>query len=138
MPFTYHRTIHFSDTDAAGVVYFANHLSICHEAYEEALAAAGVDIACLFADSGVIIPVSQSSADYLRPLVCGDRVDVSVRPSALAPDSFAIDYEVTRLGRDGAPTKLVAKVRTQHICIRSADRMRQPLPDAIATWANAG
>ncbi|OAM90218.1 thioesterase [Termitidicoccus mucosus] len=137
MPFTYHRLIHFPDTDAAGVVYFANYLSICHEAYEEALAAAGVDIARFFSDSGVVIPVSKSSADYLRPLVCGDRVSVSVRPSALTPDSFAIDYEVTRLGRDGAPSKLAAKVRTQHVCIRSDDRMRQPLPDAIAAWVNA-
>jgi 1,4-dihydroxy-2-naphthoyl-CoA hydrolase len=71
-------------------------------------------------------------------LVCGDRVSVSVRPSALTPDSFAIDYEVTRLGRDGAPSELAAKVRTQHVCIRSDDRMRQPLPGAIAAWVNAG
>jgi 1,4-dihydroxy-2-naphthoyl-CoA hydrolase len=138
MPFTYHRTIHFSDTDAAGVVYFANHLSICHEAYEEALADAGVDIARFFSDRGVVIPVSKSSADYLRPLVCGDRVGVSVKPSALAPDSFAIDYEVTRLGRDGAPSKLAARARTQHVCIRAADRVRQSLPGAIAAWVNAG
>ena len=42
MPFTYARTVHFPDTDAAGVVFFPNYLSICHEAYEEALAAANV------------------------------------------------------------------------------------------------
>ncbi|MDR2676148.1 MAG: acyl-CoA thioesterase [Opitutaceae bacterium] len=137
MPFTYHRTIHFSDTDAAGVVYFANYLSICHEAYEEALAAAGADLARFFSDGGVLIPVSQSSADYLRPLVCGDKVAVSVKPSALAPDSFAIDYEVTRFARAGAPSKLAAKVRTRHVCIRAADRTRQPLPDAIANWVSA-
>jgi len=35
MPFTYSRTVHFADTDAAGVVFFANFLAICHEAYEE-------------------------------------------------------------------------------------------------------
>ncbi|MDR0902652.1 MAG: acyl-CoA thioesterase [Opitutaceae bacterium] len=138
MPFTYHRTIHFSDTDAAGVVYFANYLSICHEAYEEALADAGADIARLFSDTGVVIPVSSSSADYLRPLVCGDAVTVGVKPSALAPDTFAIDYEVTRLGRGGAPSKLAARARTRHVCIRAADRARQPLPDAIAAWVNAG
>ena len=44
MSFAYSRTIHFADTDAAGVVYFARYLSICHEAYEEALAAAGIDM----------------------------------------------------------------------------------------------
>jgi hypothetical protein len=40
MPFSYVRTVRLADTDAAGVVYFARTLSICHEAYEAALAAA--------------------------------------------------------------------------------------------------
>ena len=37
MPFAYLRTIHFPDTDAAGVVFFPNYFAMCHEAYEEAL-----------------------------------------------------------------------------------------------------
>lgn len=44
MSFAYSRHIHFRDTDAAGVVFFANYLALCHEAYEEALAAAGLEI----------------------------------------------------------------------------------------------
>ncbi|MDJ0549913.1 MAG: 1,4-dihydroxy-2-naphthoyl-CoA hydrolase, partial [Microcystis aeruginosa] len=31
---SYERLIYLADTDAAGVVYFAHLLSICHEAYE--------------------------------------------------------------------------------------------------------
>ena len=34
MAFAYYYTVRFQDTDAAGVVYFANVLRICHEAYE--------------------------------------------------------------------------------------------------------
>ena len=78
MPFVYQRTIHFADTDAAGVVYFANYLSICHEAYEEALANAGVDLKTFFSDNGIMIPVAKSTADYLRPLMCGDKISVTV------------------------------------------------------------
>ena len=47
MPFEYQRTVHFADTDAAGVVFFANYLAICHEAYEESLGAAGIGLAAL-------------------------------------------------------------------------------------------
>jgi 1,4-dihydroxy-2-naphthoyl-CoA hydrolase len=32
MPFSHHRTVRFADTDAAGVVFFARTLAICHEA----------------------------------------------------------------------------------------------------------
>src|SRR5438309_7252470 len=78
--FSYDRTIHFPDTDAAGVVFFANYLSICHEAYEEALAAAGIPLRAFFSDQGVVIPVSKSSVDYLRPLRCGDKIRVTVAP----------------------------------------------------------
>ena len=40
MPFTYERTIRLGDTDAAGIMFFANYLVLCHEAYEASLAAA--------------------------------------------------------------------------------------------------
>ncbi|MHC5822651.1 MAG: acyl-CoA thioesterase, partial [Nostoc sp.] len=48
MPFTYNRTVRFQDTDAAGVVYFASVLSICHEAYEESLEASSINIKDFF------------------------------------------------------------------------------------------
>lgn len=135
MPFTYKRTIHFADTDAAGVVYFANYLSICHEAYEESLAAAGIELKTFFSDNGIIVPVSKSSAEYLRPLVCGDRISITVTPTLIAGDEYRIDYEVTRLAAGGGvPAKRVATVQTHHVCIRSSDRMRIALPPALAAW----
>jgi 1,4-dihydroxy-2-naphthoyl-CoA hydrolase len=135
MPFTYQRTIHFPDTDAAGVVFFPNYLAICHEAYEEALAAAGIEVRSFFSDTGTIVPVSKSSADYLRPLYCGDKIKVIVKPSPLTGDAYCIDYEMVRLGR---PEKLAATLRTCHVCIDSKARERVPLPPALAAWVSAG
>ncbi|AWI08234.1 acyl-CoA thioesterase [Ereboglobus luteus] len=134
MPFVHQRTIHFADTDAAGVVYFANYLSFCHEAYEESLAAAGIELRSFFSDNGIVIPISKSSADYLRPLACGDKISIAVKPAALSDDSYRIDYEITRLAVEGAPAKRAAIVRTEHVCIRSDDRARVALPPALAAW----
>lgn len=124
MPFPYHRTIHFNDTDAAGVVFFARYLAICHEAYEEALTAAGLPFGRLFADGETIVPVSKSEAKYLRPLVCGDKLRIDLRQERLTPESFAIHYEITKLGN---PDKLAAVVRTEHVCVNTRKRERQPL-----------
>ena len=135
MPFTYERTIHFPDTDAAGVVFFANYLAICHEAYEEALAAAGLPVRSFFSDQGIMIPVSKSSADYLRALYCGDRVRVSVAPTLLSEDSYAIEYDLVRLG---PREKLAGHVRTAHVCLSSTTRERTALPAALRTWIEAG
>lgn len=131
MSFEYHRTIHFGDTDAAGVVFFANYLVICHEAYEESLAAAGIDLKTFFRQHGVVVPVSKSRADYFRPLTCGDRVRVTVQPAALARDSFAIDYDLYRRGR---PDKLAARVHTEHVCVATRSRRRSSLPRPLALW----
>jgi len=131
MSFAYHRTVRFADTDAAGVVYFANFLSLCHEAYEEALSAHGIDLARFFADTGIVVPIAKSSADYLRPLACGDKLRVTLRPALLSENSFAIDYEITRLG---PPAKLAARVRTEHVSTSPRLRERVPLPPALTDW----
>jgi 1,4-dihydroxy-2-naphthoyl-CoA hydrolase len=133
--FSYERIIHFADTDAAGVVYFPNYLSICHEAYEEALATTGIKPRSFFADRGLVIPVSKSSADYLRPLYCGDKVRVTLKPELLTENSYAIEYEMLRLG---STAKLAATVRTAHVCIDSTTRERTALPADLLAWVQAG
>ncbi len=135
MPFTYERTIHFSDTDAAGVVFFANYQTICHEAYEEALAAAGLPVRTFFSNTDLMIPVSKSSADYLRPLYCGDKVRVSVMPILLTENSFAIEYDMVRVRKS---EKLAAHVRMAHVCINSTTREPAALPPALLAWIQSG
>ena len=135
MSFSYHRTMHFPDTDAAGVVFFANYLSICHEAYEEALAAAGIPMGTFFADHGVVVPVAKSEASYLRPLVCGDKVRVAVNPAALSENSYVVDYVIWK---QGTAEKRAAVIRTEHVCICSQTRERLPLPAPLAAWVQAG
>jgi 1,4-dihydroxy-2-naphthoyl-CoA hydrolase len=135
MPFTYQRTVHFSDTDAAGVVFFANYLAICHEAYEESLSAAGINLNGFFSDNGVVVPIAKSEADYRRPIACGDKLLVTVSPKALSQDSYEIRYEITRLG---PPDKSAARVRTEHVCIDSGTRSRKELPAVLGAWVAAG
>jgi 1,4-dihydroxy-2-naphthoyl-CoA hydrolase len=135
MPFVYARTVHFADTDAAGVMFFANYLAVCHEAYEEALGAAGINLQTFFSDHGVVVPIAKSEAEYLRPLACGDKLAVDLTVEALTDKSFAIRFELTRLG---PPAKCAARVRTEHVCIDSATRARKPLPDPLAAWVTAG
>ena len=132
--FRYDRTIHFSDTDAAGVVFFARYLSMAHEGYEEALAAHGIPLGKFFADNGVIIPIAKSEASYLRPLTTGEKISIEVRPAALDASSFAIEYTIWKTG----PTeKRAAVIRTEHVCIDSTTRKKIALPDSILNWIKA-
>ena len=135
MPFVYSRTVRLADTDAAGVVFFARTLAICHEAYEASLAAGGVDLHELLGAKGIVVPIARSEADYKRPLRPGDELKVSVAPEVLSENSFAIRFEITKVG---PPAKLAASVRTEHVCTAPVKRERAPLPPKLAEWVRAG
>lgn len=138
MPFSYVRTIRFSDTDAAGIVFFARYLAICHEAYEEALASIGLPLSTFFSEHEVIVPIAKSECSYLRPLACGDKVRVEVTPRRLSVNSFTLEHVLWKLPASGsaAGEKRAAVARTEHVCIHSTTRERQPLPAALAAWVD--
>jgi len=135
MAFSYVRTIRFADTDAAGVVFFANYLSICHEAYEEALACADIELNAFFTDERVIVSIAKTEAQFLRPLKAGEKVRVTVSAAALTENSYEILFEMIRIG---PPDKVAAKIRTEHVCLDSTSRKRAALPEPLKTWVAAG
>lgn len=135
MPFTYDRTVRLADTDAAGVVFFARTLALCHEAYEASLAAAGLDLNDFLGGADIIVPISRSEADYKRPLRVGEKVRISVTPSPLSANSFAVAYQIVKLA---PPEKVAAVVRTEHVCTSISKRERAALPPGLAAWVQAG
>lgn len=134
MPFRIERKIHFPETDAAGIVFFANYLKFCHEAYEDALDLAGIGLMDFFSATGNIVPVTSSNAEYRRPLRMGDRIAIQVTPERTGPDSYAVHYELFKLG---TVEKLAAKVRIDHICLDGKSWERQALPPKLAAWVDA-
>lgn len=128
-PFIYRRTVRFQDTDAAGVVYFANVLAMCHEAYEESLVESGIDLKKFFNNPDVAFPIIHASVDFFRPLFCGDQVYIQLTPQSVGSDYFEIAFEMF------APSKQqVAKAMTKHVCINSVNRNRHQLPDEMMQW----
>ena len=130
MSFTYTRTIYFQDTDAAGVVYFANVLAICHEAYEESLAASSINLKLFFSSQDVAIPIVHASIDFIKPLFCGDKILIYLSPKYLTEHSFEIGYKVILAQTE----KLSATAITKHVCIDKLSRSRKELPGEITQW----
>jgi 1,4-dihydroxy-2-naphthoyl-CoA hydrolase len=128
MSFTYHRTVHFPDTDAAGVVYFSNILSICHEAYEECLGVSGINLKVFFSNPLIAFPIVHASVDFFRPVFCGDRLLVSLVPQKLGVDKFEVTYKIV------LAEVLVAKAITRHVCIDVSSRSKQELSGEIVQW----
>ncbi|MEA5510583.1 thioesterase family protein [Crocosphaera sp. UHCC 0190] len=128
---TYNRIIRFSDTDAAGVVYFASLLSICHEAYENALETAGIDLKTFFQNTDIAVPIVHAEIDFYQPLFCGDRLQISLIPTQLNDTEFEIAYEILTLS---SSTVCLAKAKTKHVSINPLIRKRTPLPSSLIQW----
>jgi 1,4-dihydroxy-2-naphthoyl-CoA hydrolase len=131
MPFTHNRTVRFQDTDAAGVVYFANVLSICHEAYEASLAASGINLKSFFNNPTAAIPIIHASVDFLRPMFCGDNLLIHLTPQQLGENKFEIAYQIVEAS---SSEQQLAKAITKHVCINPITRTRTQLPEAITQW----
>jgi 1,4-dihydroxy-2-naphthoyl-CoA hydrolase len=131
MSFTYNRTIHFQDTDAAGVVYFANVLCICHEAYEASLEASGIDIKSFFTHPSVGLPILHANVDFFRPMFCGDKLTISLISHQLGGNKFEVIYDII------VEDVLVAKAVTRHVCINTITRNKQDLSADMIQWLEA-
>ena len=125
---SYERLIYLADTDAAGVVYFAHLLSICHEAYEFSLAQFGVNIKDFLKDSPVALPITQAEIQFFRPLFCGDQIQINFTVRSLSENEFELHYKIY------LAEIMVGKAKTRHVCIAPTDRQRIPFPESLKNW----
>ena len=131
MSFSYTRTVRFQDTDAAGVVYFANVLAMCHEAYEASLAASGINLRAFFSNPEVAFPIIHASVDFYRPMFAGDPLTIQLTPKQVTGDEFEIAYQVFSGEVAG---KNAAKAVTKHVCINAISRKRKQLSEELMQW----
>lgn len=75
--FTYPIRVYYEDTDAGGVVYYANYLKFFERARTEMLRAMGYEQDQLKVDAGLIFVVRSVQIDYLRSALFNELLQVS-------------------------------------------------------------
>lgn len=131
--FTFDYTLRLHDTDAAGVVYFANLLRIAHEAYEAYLASRGVSIRRALDDRTLALPIVHAEADFRAPVKLGDRLAVHLTIAEVGSRSFTSRYAF--LTGDGA---LAAEARLVHAVLDPESGRATTLPDDLAAILKSG
>ena len=77
-PFSFPVRVYYEDTDAAGVVYYANYLKFMERARTEWLAALGFPLAAFERTHRVAFVVHRVEIDFLQPARLNDTLDVTV------------------------------------------------------------
>lgn len=132
MVYSHQRTIRLADTDAAGVIYFANLLHICHEAYEACLQEAGLDWQALLKSRRVALPIVHTEANFRQPIQWGDRLIINLYPHSPKASQIIIHYHV--LSQENTTAQPLATASTKHLAIDPHQRNTCNLPDIIAKW----
>ena len=76
---TFDVRVYFEDTDAQGVVYFANYLKFMERGRTEWLRALGIEQDELIGEHGVCFALTESDARFLRPARFNDLLEVRTR-----------------------------------------------------------
>ena len=94
--------VYYEDTDAQGVVYYANYFRFMERARTEWLRALGVDMEKMHREERRIFVVVSTRAEFIVPAQYNDELIVTASLGKLTRASFDIEQNIYRESRDGA------------------------------------
>jgi acyl-CoA thioester hydrolase len=97
----FHARVYYEDTDAVGIVYYANYLKFAERARTEILRDAGISQQKIAAEDRVVFPVRAVSVEYLLPAKLDDALTIESELLELGGASARARQTVKRAG-DGA------------------------------------
>ncbi len=100
-PFELPVRVYYEDTDAQGVVYYANYFCFMERARTEWLEAMGVDHITMMRENNRILVVTEAHAKFLVPARLGDSLVVTASLLHLGRATFEIEQNIYRGGTDG-------------------------------------
>ena len=125
-PFRFPVRVYYEDTDAAGVVYYANYLKFMERARTEWLSALGFPLAAFERDHGVVFVVHRCEIDFHLSARLNDALDVTVEPAKVGASTLKARQQVLR-GADVVTSALITLA-----CLDAARWRPVRMPAALA------
>jgi acyl-CoA thioester hydrolase len=88
--------VYYEDTDAAGVVYYANYLRYMERVRTEWMSSLGMDPSTMQREHRVAFAVHRVDIEYLRPARLGDRLRAGVTLRERGRSRIILDQHVVR------------------------------------------
>jgi acyl-CoA thioester hydrolase len=129
--FTWTVRVYYEDTDAGGIVFYANYLKFFERARTEWLRSLDVSQHELVEQHGAIFVVKNASIDYHAPAKLDDVITLTLWIEKLGRASVQFVQQAS------CGTALLASARVKVGCVDQAAVKPRPLPDAIAAKMRA-
>ncbi len=131
--FRFALRVYWEDTDAGGVVFYANYLKYFERARTEWLRTSGCHQEKLRIENGVMFVVTDAAVRYLQPARLDDLVDVTVQLRHAGRARMTIAQQAWRRGDpDGGGAALLAEGTIRVGCVDAGTFKPQRFPSALA------
>ena len=125
--FSYQIRVYYEDTDAGGVVFYANYLRFMERARTEWLRDRGFDHKTLKEEHGILFAVRKLNIDYKKPAVLDDLLTITSR--LLSRGGASLTFEQTINNNKEVITRAEIKVA----CLNVTTLKSSPIPEALIT-----
>jgi acyl-CoA thioester hydrolase len=129
--FSWPVRVYYEDTDAGGVVYYANYLRFFERCRSEWMRALGFNQKDLADSEGVVFVVAAAEIRFLRPA----RLDDELRIDARLAECFASHVVFEQQAWRG--TELLSRVRVKVVCVDSRTMRPKRIPAALSAVLDA-
>jgi acyl-CoA thioester hydrolase len=120
--------VYYEDTDAAGIVYYANYLRFAERARTEMLRALGLDHRTLQRDCELRFAVRRCVIDYLRPARLDDLLAIETRVIGVSGSRLELAQDILR--QDEALARLTVTLVALDAQLRPV-RISRALPSGL-------
>ncbi len=112
----YPLRVYYEDTDAGGVVYYANYLKFAERARTEMLRKLGIDHGELMQNEGIAFAVRHCAMDFLAPARLDDVLEVRTRILQASAATVEAEQVVRRAGSE------LVRLTARLACVNRAGR----------------
>ena len=92
--------VYYEDTDAGGVVYYANYLKYIERGRTEHLRELGFELVTIANESGLVFVVKSVKADYLLPAFLDDTIEVQTSIELVKHASLIFTQKITNIEKN--------------------------------------
>ena len=127
--FTWQARVYYEDTDAGGVVFYANYLKFFERARTEWLRTSGIGQQALSETHRVMFVVKSTAVDYHAPAKLDDELKLTVVVQKLGRASVEFFQEAWR--ERGAEKTLLTSGSIRVGCVHTETFRPSPIPDDV-------
>lgn len=123
-PHEWRVRVYYEDTDAAGIVYYANYLKFAERARTELLRQGGIDQSKFAADHGLVFAVKNCTIEYDSPARLDDVLTIRTVVRTIAGASLDLAQNIWRDGE----ARPLARLSVRIVCLKAATGKPERIP----------